>query len=130
MKKLLTLLVLSFVLNGCAMIKDKIPSFWDDNQSYAIINVRLEVDKLDCSKEQLPQGKKIQEQIRWFELYSESKGWQQADVLRLVQPMKESVDDFVKRAEEKQGSATYCEIKKKLLQTQASTAAKAVLGRF
>jgi hypothetical protein len=44
--------------------------------------------------------------------------------------MKESVSDFVKRSEEKQGSETYCEIKKKMLQTQAATAAKAVLGRF
>jgi hypothetical protein len=130
MKRIFTLLVLTFLLTGCATVKGWVPSFWDDNQSYAIIDVRLQVEKLDCSKPQLPQVQPIAEKLRWFEMYSESKGWQQADVLRLTTPMKESVADFVKRSEEKQGSETYCEIKKKMLQTQAATAAKAVLGRF
>ena len=98
MKRIFTLLVLTFLLTGCATVKGWVQP--------------------------------IAEKLRWFEMYSESKGWQQADVLRLTAPMKESVADFVKRSEEKQGSETYCEIKKKMLQTQAATAAKAVLGRF
>lgn len=130
MKRIFTLLVLTFLLTGCATVKGWVPSFWDDNQSYAIIDVRLQVEKLDCAKPHLPQVQPIADKLRWFEMYSESKGWQQADVLRLTAPMKESVADFVKRSEEKQGSETYCEIKKKLLQTQAKSAAQAILGRF
>ena len=129
MKKLA--LVLLFVsLTGCSTVKSWIPSFWDDNQSSSIINLRLSIERLDCTKPQLPQVTNIRDQITWFELYSESKGWRQADVIRVVAPMKESIDDFYKRSQDAQGSQTYCEIKKKLLQTQAKTAASAVLGRF
>lgn len=45
--------------------------------------------------------------------------------------MQETVDDFYKRSiSEKQGSDAYCEIKKKIMTTQAEKAASAVLGRF
>jgi hypothetical protein len=44
--------------------------------------------------------------------------------------MQETVDDFYKRSNEKQGSETYCEIKKKVMATQAEKAASAILGRF
>jgi hypothetical protein len=122
------LLVLSLV--GCASIKNMVPSFWDDNQSRSIIDVRLAVDRLDCQAPHLAQVTEIKNHIRWFELYSESKGWQQADVLRLTQPMRDSVNDFYRRSQDSQGSAVYCEIKKRLLAKQADTAARAVLGRF
>lgn len=130
MKKLIIALGLVFALTGCSTVKSWIPSFWDDNQSSSIINLRLSIERLDCSKPQLPQVSAIRDNITWFELYSESKGWRQADVVRVVAPMRESIDDFYKRSQDNQGSQTYCEIKKKLLQTQAKTAASAVLGRF
>jgi hypothetical protein len=130
MKRIFTLLLVVLSLTGCATVKGWVPSFWDDNQSYAIVDVRLQVEKLDCSKPHLPQVQPIADKLRWFELYSESKGWQQADVLRLTAPLKESTQDFVRRSEDKQGSQAYCEIKKKLLAKQAATAAEAVLGRF
>ena len=123
-------LILLLSLTGCATVKGWVPSFWDDNQSRSIIDVRLAVDHLDCTQSQMEQVAFIKDSLRWFELYSESKGWQQADVLRLTAPMKASIDDFYKRSKDQQGSVAYCEIKKKLLQTQASTAATAVLGRF
>jgi hypothetical protein len=129
MKKLLAIIVL-VTLTGCSTVKSWVPSFWDDNQSSSIINLRLSIERLDCTKPQLPQVAGIRDQVTWFELYSESKGWRQADVLGVVAPMKESIDDFYKRSQAAQGSQTYCEIKKKLLQTQARTAASAVLGRF
>ena len=44
--------------------------------------------------------------------------------------MEETVDDFYKRSLDKQGTETYCEIKKKIMTTQADKAAGAVLGRF
>jgi hypothetical protein len=108
-----------------------IPSFQDVNQSAKIIDVRQSVAQLDCKQTHAPQVKQIKDNLEWFELYSTSKGERQNDVLRLIKPMQETVDDFYKRStSEKQGSETYCEIKKKLMTTQAERAASAVLGRF
>lgn len=124
--KILLTIVLAFGITGCAMI----PSFWDDNQSARIVDVRQSVDQLDCSKVHAPQVKTIKNNIEWFELYSESKGARQQDVIALVAPMKETVDDFYERSTEKEGSKAYCEAKKRVMKTQAKTAAEAVLGRF
>ena len=85
------------------------------------------IEGLDCGREQLPQVQALQKDIRKFELYSESKGSLQKDVLRVVEPMKSTVDEWVRRGE---GSKTYCEIKKKLLTQQAERAAKVILGRW
>jgi hypothetical protein len=126
----LLIILFALTLSGCSTVKGWIPSFWDDNQSAKIIDVRQAVDRLDCGREQLPQVAEIRNNLRWFELYSESKGWRQADVLRVIKPMQETVEDMYKRAESQQGSKTYCEIKKKVMQQQAQRAAAAVLGRF
>jgi len=123
-------LALAISLTGCATVKSWIPSFSDPNQSARIIDVRQSVAQLDCKQAHAPQVKIIKDNLEWFQLYSESKGWRQQDVLKLVKPMQETVDDFYKRSTEKQGSETYCEIKKKLMATQADKAASAVLGRF
>lgn len=118
-------------LTGCASIKEMVPSFSDPNQSAKIIDVRQSVEQLDCKQQHAPQVKRIKDNLEWFELYSESKGWRQNDVLKLVKPMQETVDDFYKRSNgEKQGSEAYCEIKKKVMKAQAEKAASAVLGRF
>ena len=129
MRKLIIIAAV-LMLTGCSTVKGWVPSFWDDNQSRSIIDVRLSVLRLDCNQPHLPQVMKIHDDVRWFELYSDSKGWQQADVLRLTAPMRASIDDFVRRSQDGQGSVGYCEIKKKLLAKQAETAARAVLGRF
>jgi hypothetical protein len=133
MKKSLAIVAVALSLSGCSTIstvKGWIPSFWDDNQSSKIVDVRMSVEKLDCSQDQLPQVVKIRDDLQWFQLYSQSKGWRQADVLRIIQPMQETVDDMYKRAKDQQGSKLYCELKKKVMQTQAERAANAVLGRF
>ena len=123
--------VLVVALTGCASIKNMIPSFQDPNQSAKIIDVRQSVAQLDCKQPHAPQVKQIKDNLEWFELYSTSKGDRQNDVLRLIKPMQETVDDFYKRStSEKQGSETYCEIKKKVMTTQTERAASAVLGRF
>jgi hypothetical protein len=123
-------LALALTLTGCATVKDWVPSFSDPNQSARIIDVRQSVAQLDCKQPHVPQVKKIKDNLDWFQLYSESKGWRQNDVLKLVKPMQETVDDFYKRSLDKQGTETYCEIKKKIMTTQADKAASAVLGRF
>jgi hypothetical protein len=133
MKKILAIVVVALSLSGCSTmstVKGWIPSFWDDNQSNKIVDVRMSVEKLDCTQDQLPQVEKIRNDLKWFELYSESKGWRQADVLRVIKPMQETVDDMYKRAKDQQGSKMYCELKKKVMQSQSERAAKAVLGRF
>jgi len=130
MKKFL--IAISIVsLTGCASIKEIIPSFSDPNQSAKIIDVRQSVEQLDCKQVHAPQAKKIKDNLDWFELYSVSKGWRQNDVLKLIKPMQETVDEFYKRSTaEKQGSDAYCEIKKKVMKVQAEKAATAILGRF
>ena len=128
--KRLVALSLVVLLTGCASVKNWIPSFSDPNQSARIIDVRQSVAQLDCKQTHAPQVKRIKDNLDCFQLYSDSKGWRQNDVLRLVKPMQETVDDFYKRSVEKQGSETYCEIKKKVMTTQAEKAASAILGRF
>jgi hypothetical protein len=133
MRKSLAIAVVAMFLSGCSTVstvKGWIPSFWDDNQSAKIVDVRMSVEKLDCSQDQLPQVVKIRDDLQWFQLYSQSKGWRQADVLRVIKPMQETVDDMYKRAKDQQGSKLYCELKKKVMQSQAERAASAILGRF
>lgn len=132
MKKLLAL-VFAVTLSGCATVetaKGIIPSFWDDNQSAKATDIRFAVETLNCSNPHLPQAEKIEMEILWFQLYSESKGWRQQDVLKLVKPLQDTVTDFVKRSKSGEGTEKYCELKKKIMQTQAKRAAEAVLGRF
>jgi hypothetical protein len=130
MKRYLIVPFLVLALSGCANIKGWVPSFSDPNQSARIIDVRQSVAQLDCKQEHAPQVKRIKDNLQWFVFYSESKGWRQNDVLKLVRPMQETVDDFYKRSLDKQGTETYCEIKKKIMTTQADKASTAVLGRF
>lgn len=51
----------------------------------------------------------------------------QADVLRVVEPIKKTVDEWVARGE---GSKAYCSIKKKLLTQETERAASVILGRW
>jgi hypothetical protein len=121
------LIISVLALTGCATVTNWIPSFWDDNQSASIINVRQKVEQIDCNKDQLGQIESVAREIRWFQMYSESKGMLQKDVLRVVEPMKATADDWVKRGE---GSKTYCEMKKKILTEQSRKAASVILGRW
>jgi hypothetical protein len=131
MRKLFTVCLL-LALQGCAgfNIYSVIPSFWDDNQSARIIDVRQMVDSIDCAQPVLAQAQAVSRELGWFELYSESKGKSQQDVLALTAPMQASVNDLIKRAQAGPVNKTYCEIKRKILQEQARAAASAVLGRF
>ena len=131
MKKLFA--ILSFtLLSGCAGLTGLIPSFWDDNQSHRIINVRLDIERVDCKSTQLPQVAKIRDDLAWFKLYSESKGGRQADVIALTNPMTATVEDWYKRVSQEghRDNPVYCDLKKRVLQEQSARAAKAILGRF
>ena len=131
MKKL-SAIILALMLSGCAGLTGLIPSFWDDNQSARIISVRLDIERVDCKSQQLPQVTKIRDDLAWFKLYSESKGGRQADVIALTTPMTETVEDWHKRvsAEGHKDNPIYCDLKKRVLTEQSARAAKAILGRF
>jgi hypothetical protein len=118
------------MLSGCSTVQNWIPSFWDDNQSAKITDVRLTVDRIDCDRPQLPQAQQLRDQLRWFELYSTSKGALQRDVIALVKPIQDTTEDWYKRSLDGQGSVGYCNIKKKILEQQTARAAKGILGRW
>ena len=128
MRKLILIAVI--MLTGCANIQSWVPSFWDDNQSAKIVDVRLGVDRLDCTANQLTQITVIRDDLRWFELYSTSKGALQKDVLRLIAPMQATVQDMYTRNTGGTASKTYCELKKQIMTQQAERIASAVLGRW
>ena len=114
-------------LTGCAQIQAWVPSFWDDNQSARIIDVRSRVESINCADTQKPQVEAVARELRWFEMYSQSKGMLQKDVLRVIEPMQSTVKEWTERGE---GSKTYCELKKKLLIQQGERASKVILGRW
>ena len=128
--KLFTALIIAVSLTGCAAVKSWIPSFWDDNQSARIADVRLGIDRLNCAGDQLAQITRIRDDLRWFELYSTSKGSLQKDVIALIAPMQATVEDMHARNSKGQGSVIYCELKRTIMQQQAQRAAAGILGRW
>lgn len=127
--KIITALVLSVSLTGCAAVQEWIPSFWDDNQSAKIIDIRQKAHNIACDDviTQKYWSGALMRDIQWFELYSDSKGSAQKDVLRLVAPMKKTVQEWNDR---EAPSKAYCELKKKIIKVQADKAANAVHWRF
>lgn len=123
-------LALAFAVTGCSSLVSYIPSFWDDNQSARIIDVRLRAELIDCAQPQLPQVRALAQDLRWFELYSQSKGLRQTDVIKLIQPMQETVRDWEQRTARQEGSKFYCETKRKIIIEQSLRASQAILGRF
>lgn len=122
-------LVMIMALTGCAGISNIVPSFWDDNQSARIVDVRLAVARVDCANA-LPGVARIRDDIEWFKLYSASKGALQKDVLAVIAPMSETAEEWYTRTATGTPSKTYCELKKSIMQQQAARAASAILGRW
>jgi len=125
--KTLAAILTALTLTGCATVQSWIPSFWDDNQSNYIIDVRINTEQINCDQPQLPQVQALGQSLRRFELYSQAKGTLQKDVLRVIEPMQTSVKEWQDR---KEVSKTYCEIKKKLLTQQGERASRVILGRW
>ena len=129
--KLIATLAMALTLSGCAAIQSWIPSFWDDNQSAKIIDLRQSIEQISCEPgQQLGSAQRVVGDLQWFQLYSESKGTLQQDVLRIIKPMQETAGDWLTRTQTKEGSKSYCELKKRTLRLQAGRAAEAILGRF
>ena len=128
--KIIFAIMISVMISGCATVSTWIPSFWDDNQSARIADVRLGIDRLNCAGDQLAQITRIRDDLRWFELYSISKGTLQKDVIKLIAPMQATVEDMYTRNSRGQGSVVYCELKRTVMQQQAQRAAAGILGRW
>ena len=119
------------LLSGCSAlntVQGWIPSFWDDNQSAKITDVRQSIAQIACDQPQAAQAQRVLDQLEWFELYSQSKGLRQQDVQRIIEPIQGTAKEW--RARGDGGSRVYCEIKKRILTEQAARAATAILGRF
>jgi len=129
MRILTLILVIALTLTGCASITSIVPSFWDDNQSARIIDVRLDIERVDCVNA-LPGVSRVRDHIEWFKLYSISKGQLQKDVLAVIQPMQETAEDWYTRTQQGSASKAYCELKKSIMQQQAARAASSILGRW
>jgi hypothetical protein len=131
MKNTVIALVMALSLGGCAAIQNVIPSFWDDNQSAKVVDIRLNIENLDCAAAITPQVTAIERELQWFKLYSQSKGTRQQDVIKILAPLQETVRDLGQRAQNGQTvNPTYCQIKKRIMVEQAARAATAILGRF
>ena len=127
MRKLI--LILALAVSGCASVQSWIPSFWDDNQSHRIVDVRLAIERVDCANALVGVGR-VRDDLEWFRLYSDSKGSLQRDVLSLITPMQATVEDWYTRTAQGKASPAYCELKKSVMMQQAARAAHAVLGRW
>jgi hypothetical protein len=124
MHKLITSLALVTIVAGCTSI----PSFYDPNESKAIIDISARVEFMDC---ELPTPK-LKKQVRsidfyveWLNQYSLAKGSQ--DVTNLTSIMDKTLQGLV---DADPLTPTYCKIKKKNLQTQTRLAAEAIMGRY
>lgn len=87
--------------------------------------------RLDCdSPDVAVQIQQLRDSIDWFVFYSTAKGWQQADVVRVVEPISETLAGFELRVANGKFSPAYCKIKTSLLIQQTERAAEAILGRY
>jgi len=101
-----------------------IPSFWDDNESYSVAQIRHSVEQIDCDTTYSNQVNNLISDIRFLQLYSESKG--SDDILEMVDPMMETAKGLANKEENK----VFCSIKKKTLQKQSALIADATMERF
>tara|TARA_R110000782_G_scaffold222009_2_gene309104 strand:- start:514 stop:891 length:378 start_codon:yes stop_codon:yes gene_type:complete len=121
------LLLSAILLSGCSAI----PSFYDDNESKATIDVQYHVNQISCEEDYLGDLDylgdiiRIKQRVDWLKLYALGKG--SKDVHSMVELMSETVDGFYKKGIVSKG---YCSIKKKLLIKQSGDITAAIMGRF
>ena len=119
----------AILLTGCATVTDMIPSFWDDNEAKAAVDIKYTAQKINCQDNYQFMVYDLQDNIEWLIAYAESKG--SKDLIRLTKPLQNTTDAFVKKVEaEKDVSLVYCELKRKIIVNQANTLSNAALGRY
>jgi hypothetical protein len=93
------------------------PSFYDDNESLLSVQVRYEIDRMDCNNLEMTPVKNA---VDMLALYSESKG--STDVTKMVLLMQDTVNSTT--------ASAGCPIKKKLLEKQSADIARALMWRY
>ncbi len=117
------LLIGALAVTGCSTISNT--SFYDDNESKAVVDVWVSVQNLDCSSELAPlQVDDIVQSKQWLKTYSTGKG--SKDVLEMVSIFEKSLDGLSGRV----FGETYCNLKRKTLINQSEKMTKAMMGRF
>lgn len=120
------LLLTVLALSGCSDLR--IPSRWDYNQSMSITSIQQFTRHLDCAAPLVGQVTVLQNQIEWFQIYSETKGTK--DVQELMSTLSETTNELAARASKGDVSAVYCNMKKKILIEQANIVGEAIQWRF
>jgi hypothetical protein len=113
-------LSVALLIGGCSMI----PSFWDDNESWSVAKIRHSVDTLNCSGNYESQVNILVSDIRFLQLYSESKG--SDDLSEMISPMIDTAMGLQKMTV----NETFCKLKKKQLVKQSAIIADAAMERF
>lgn len=126
MKKLIAVLTI-VILAGCSSLGPW-PSRWDANQAKNTTDIRQATHNFDCKGDQAAQLKELSKQVEWFDLYADSKGTK--DVAKLTATMKDTIKEYQERASKGPVSPLYCELKKKILSSQADMIAHTTQARF
>jgi uncharacterized protein YceK len=130
-KKMKSLIALLFVvtLTGCSTILNMIPSKWDPNEVAAVTDLRFDVRKVNCDTPEsaLPTLQKLVDKKDWTWMYSESR--KNKDVLTLIRPFNETLDDLYTRAKSGKMSKAFCNGKVVILTTQADAIGRALQSR-
>jgi hypothetical protein len=127
--KTLIALLLAVSLTGCATISNMIPSKWDPNEVAAVTDLRFDIRKVSCESPEaaLPTLQKIVDKKDWLWMYSESRKNQ--DVLKLIRPFNETLDDMYTRAKNGRMSKAFCNGKLVILTTQSDAISRALQSR-
>jgi hypothetical protein len=151
MIKSIVIVIVALSMSACTSLS--IPSFWDDNESAVITNIRYGIANIDCDeyvyviRDQIAQ---VQSHTTWLQLYTESK--RSSDIIEIIKPFQASLTDLTAKYKDdnfgptvdnfgtdlgvgdvgmiKGPSNAYCKIKKKLLTAQASSISRAIMVRF
>ena len=124
MKKII-ILCAAFLLTSCAALN---VSFWDDNEAYRVIDIRMQAKRIDCDQNNSLtnlQLQSLQYNIQWLKTYSESK--RTRDVTKMIIPIEATINDFVNR---ESYSPTYCKIKRNVIMEQSKVMAQAIMARY
>jgi hypothetical protein len=121
--------VFAVLLTGCASISNLLPSKWDPNEVAAVTDLRFEVRKVNCDSPEaaLPTLQKLVDKKDWLWMYSESR--KNKDVLQLIRPFNETLDDIHNRAKNGKMSKAFCNGKLVILTTQSDAISRALQSR-
>ena len=123
MRKMFVTIGLMFTLSGCSTIMNT--SFYDENESKAVVDMWVSVQRLDCASEQSSQQVgAIVDSKNWLKTYSLGKG--SKDVSEMVVIFEKSLNPMVG----KDMSEAYCNSKKKTLLNQSEKMTRAMMRRF